>query len=56
VIEHQLAHRVPDMLGTTYNRTKFLPARQAMMQKWANYLDKLKLGAKVIPMHRKTAK
>lgn len=56
VIEHQLAHRVPDMLGAAYNRTKFLPARKAMMQKWANYLDKLKLGAQVIPMHRKTAK
>jgi integrase len=24
VIEHQLAHCVPDALGTAYNRTKFL--------------------------------
>lgn len=51
VIEHQLAHKVPDALGTSYNRTKFLPARKAMMQQWADYLDKLKAGAEVIPLH-----
>lgn len=50
VIEHQLAHRVPDALGTAYNRTKFLPERRKMMQQWADYLDKLKAGAEVIPM------
>jgi integrase len=49
VIEHQLAHRVPDALGTAYNRTKFLPDRRKMMQSWADYLDKLKQGAEVIP-------
>jgi hypothetical protein len=53
VIEHQLAHRVPDALGTAYNRTKFLPERWAMMQQWADYLNQLKAGEKVIPMpHR----
>lgn len=51
VIEHQLAHKVPDTLGAAYNRTKFLPARKAMMQQWADYLDKLKAGAEVIPLH-----
>ena len=45
VIEHQLAHRVPDGLGTAYNRTKFLEDRVAMMQAWADYLDSLKAGA-----------
>lgn len=45
VIEHQLAHRVPDALGTAYNRTKFLKERRAMMQVWADYLDGLKDGA-----------
>ncbi len=44
VIEHQLAHAVPDMLGKAYNRTKFIKERRAMMQKWADYLDKLKAG------------
>ncbi len=50
VIEHQLAHRVSDALGTAYNRTKFLKERRAMMQQWADCLDKLKAGAEVIPL------
>jgi len=45
VIEHQLAHRVPDALGAAYNRTKFLPERVRMMTTWADYLDTLKAGA-----------
>jgi integrase len=49
VIEHQLAHRVRDALGTAYNRTKFIDERRAMMQAWANYLEALKAGAKVVP-------
>lgn len=51
VIEHQLAHKVPDSLGTAYNRTKFLKERKAMMQLWADYLNQLKAGADVIPLH-----
>ena len=42
VIEHQLAHRVPDNLGRAYNRTKFLADRKVMMQSWADYLDLLR--------------
>lgn len=42
VIEHQLGHRVPDRLGTAYNRTRFLEQRRVMMQTWADYLDRLK--------------
>ncbi len=49
VIEHQLAHKVPDALGTAYNRTKFIDDRTVMMQKWADYLEKLKAGADVFP-------
>ncbi|ALX12450.1 integrase [Burkholderia cepacia JBK9] len=48
VIEHQLAHAVPDNLGAAYNRTKFIKERRAMMQKWADYLDQLKAGAKIL--------
>ena len=44
-IEHQLAHKVKDALGTAYNRTKHLPQRKEMMQKWADYLDALRLQA-----------
>lgn len=49
IIEHQLAHKVPDALGAAYNRTKFIEQRKLMMQQWADYLDELKAGAKVVP-------
>lgn len=42
VIEHQLAHTVPDTLGSAYNRTRFIEQRKLMMQLWADYLDNLK--------------
>ncbi|PPC79923.1 MAG: integrase [Methylotenera sp.] len=42
IIEHQLAHTVPDNLGSAYNRTKFIEQRKVMMQKWADYLDEIK--------------
>lgn len=42
VIEHQLAHSVPDLLGAAYNRTKFISQRREMMQLWSDYLDELK--------------
>ncbi len=48
LIEHQLAHAVSDPNGRAYNRTAHLPERKKMMQKWADYLDKLKKGAEVI--------
>jgi integrase len=51
VIEHQLAHKVPDALGAAYNRTKFLKERKVMMQQWADYLDKLKAGAEIVPLY-----
>ena len=47
-IEHQLGHAVPDNLGGAYNRTKFIDARRDMMNRWADYLEKLKAGAEVI--------
>jgi integrase len=51
-IEHQLAHAVRDPNGRAYNRTAHLPERRKMMQQWADYLDKLKTGAEIIPIHR----
>ena len=33
-----------------YDRTKFLADRTKMMQAWADYLDKLRRGADVIPI------
>ena len=49
-IEHQLAHAVRDPNGRAYNRTAHLAERRKMMQAWADYLDKLKNGAEVIPI------
>jgi integrase len=50
LIEHQLAHAVKDPNGRAYNRTAHLPARRLMMQRWSDYLDKLRTGADVIPL------
>jgi integrase len=55
-IEAQLAHAVPDRLGRAYNRTLHLAERKKMMQQWADYLDGLKAGAKVIKLSDRTAK
>lgn len=55
IIEHQLAHKVPDTLGAAYNRTKFIEQRKSMMQAWADYLDNLKAGAKIINLTDKRA-
>ena len=49
LIEHQLAHSVKDPNGRAYNRTSHLPARREMMQRWADYLDSLRVGGQVIP-------
>jgi integrase len=54
-IEHQLAHAVKDPNGRAYNRTAHLTERRKMMQTWADYLDGLKSGAKVIPLKRQGA-
>jgi integrase len=52
-IEHQLAHAVRDPNGRAYNRTAHLAGRREMMQLWADYLDGLKQGAQVLPLHGK---
>lgn len=52
LIEAQLAHRVLDVLGRAYNRTTHLSERKRMMQTWADYLDGLRQGAKVLPLRK----
>ncbi len=49
VIEAQLAHAVGDSLGRAYNRTTFAEQRRDLMTKWADYLDRLRKGADVVP-------
>lgn len=50
-IERQLAHGERDSVRAAYNRAEHLPERQKMMQWWADYLDGLKQGAEIIPLH-----
>lgn len=49
VIEEQLGHGKAGALGGAYDRTTFLDQRRAMMGQWADYLDRLRDGAQVIP-------
>lgn len=49
-IEANLAHAVKDANGRSYNRTQYLAQRFEQIQKWADYLDQLRAGAKIIPM------
>jgi integrase len=53
-VEHQLAHAVRDPNGRAYNRTAHLNERIKMMQMWADYLDGLRVGAKVLPFKKIT--
>lgn len=42
IIEMQLAHEVRDTLGRAYNRTQWMKERRDLMQRWADYLDRLR--------------
>ena len=50
VMEAQLAHGKAGPLGMAYDRAEFMDQRRQMMQAWADYLDRLKVGAQVIPI------
>ena len=52
-IEANLAHAVKDSNGRSYNRTQYLTKRFDQVQQWADYLDKLRKGADVIPLHQR---
>ena len=47
-IELQLAHMQRNQVSASYNHALYLNQRTVMMQDWADYLDELKAGAKVI--------
>src|SRR5690606_4702863 len=48
VIELQLAHKPRDKVRAAYNRAERLAERRKMMQAWADYLDGLRKGARVV--------
>jgi integrase len=50
VIEAQLAHGKSGPLGMAYDRAEFMDQRRDMMVRWAGYLDRLRDGARVIPL------
>jgi integrase len=52
LIELQLAHKDQNDVRDAYNRAQRLPERRKMMQAWADYLDGLKAGGKVIAIGR----
>lgn len=49
MVEAQLGHGKGGPLGNAYDRAEYMTQRQQMMQTWADYLDKLRIGAEVIP-------
>ncbi len=51
-IEIQLAHLDKDRIRRTYNKAELLTERTLMMQSWADYLDGLKRGGDVVPIHK----
>ena len=50
LVEAQLGHGKSGPLGSAYDRAEYLDQRRLMMQTWADYLDKLRQGAEVIPL------
>lgn len=47
-IERQLAHIEQNKVRRTYNHADYLADRTTMMQQWADYLDELKRGARIL--------
>jgi len=50
IVDAQLAHAVGGPLGRAYDRTQFHEQRRELMKQWADYLDRLRDGAKVVPL------
>jgi integrase len=49
-IERQLAHAERNSVRAAYNYAEFMPERKKMMQAWADYLEGIKSGAKIMPI------
>jgi integrase len=47
-IELQLAHAPRNAVSAAYNHALYLKPRAAMMQKWADYLEQMQRGGKVL--------
>lgn len=52
-IERQLAHAERNAVSAAYNYAEHLPKRREMMQHWANYLDGLAAGGKMLHFNQR---
>lgn len=52
VIERQLAHKEPNKVRDAYNAAEYVTERRRMMQAWADHLDGMREGARVVPIAR----
>lgn len=52
VVDRQLAHAPRSKVDRAYDRAQFLEDRQKMMQEWANYLEGVAKGGKVLAFKR----
>ncbi|MBU4261002.1 MAG: tyrosine-type recombinase/integrase [Proteobacteria bacterium] len=50
IIERQLAHGERNPVKAAYNHAEYLPERRRMMQAWADYLDGLATGGKIVSL------
>jgi len=55
MVEAQLGHGKSGPLGSAYDRAEYMDQRREMMQRWADYLDKLRVGADVFQLPNKAA-
>jgi integrase len=51
LIEVQLAHAEKNEVKAAYNRAQYLPERKKLMTEWAKYLEGLRSGGAVVPIH-----
>jgi integrase len=56
VIEAQLSHVDGSKVRAAYNHAQWLEERREMMTAWANYLDAVRTGGRVIPFRQGKAK
>lgn len=54
-IERQLAHKEQNKIRAAYNRAQYLPERKRMMQHWADFLDGMAKGGKVLTFKKALA-
>ena len=55
VVEAQLAHGKTGPQGAAYDRAEFMEQRRALMTTWADYLDRLRIGAHVVTLPPRAA-